>query len=155
VKPEEKKAREEFIARILELQRKVTGALDAANGAKTELTAIRRALLDSPADAKLIDDAASLDRRLIAVLRKLRGDETLRGLESGSPSSIRSRISSAGFGSRNSTGPPTGTQRLNYQIASEEFAAEQPRLRSLLDDMRKFKTQLDAVGVPYTSGRYQ
>jgi hypothetical protein len=155
VKPEERKAREEFITRVLELQRKVTGALDSANGAHGELTAIRRALLDSPADAKLIDDAAALDKRLTAILRKLRGDETLRGLESGSASSIQSRVNSAGAGSRNSTGSPTGTQRLNYQVASEEFTVEQPRLRSLVDDLRKLKAQLDAAGVPYTAGRYQ
>ncbi len=155
VKPEDLKVREEYITRVLELQRKVTGALESANGARTDLTAIRRALLDSSADAKLIDDVSALDKRLTSILRKLRGDETLRGLESGSPSSIQSRINSAGFGSRNSTGAPTGTQRLNYRIASEEFTVEQPRLRAFLEDLRKLKAQLDAAGVPYTTGRYQ
>lgn len=153
--PEDRKAREEFTARALDLQRKVTGALEAANTARAELAAMRRALLDSPADAKLLDDAAALDKRLTAILRRLRGDETLRGLESGRPSSIQSRINSATSGIRSTTGAPTGTQRLNYQIASEEFAAEQPRLRAVLDGLRKFKTQLDAAGVPYTAGRYQ
>jgi photosystem II stability/assembly factor-like uncharacterized protein len=155
IRPEERKAREEFITRVLELQRRVTGALDSANNARTEIAAIRRALLDSSADAKLTDDAAGLDKRLTAILRRLRGDETLRGLESGSPSSVQSRINSAAAGSRNSTGAPTGTQRLNHQIAGEEFAVEQPKLRALLDDLRKLKAQLDAAGVPYTPGRYQ
>ena len=117
--------------------------------------AAKRALLDSPADGRLIDEASALDRRLTAILRKLRGDETLRGLESGSPSSIQSRIGSATFGTRNLTGAPTGTQQLNYQIASEEFAIEQPKLKSLLEEMKKFELQLDAAGVPYTQGRFQ
>jgi hypothetical protein len=64
-------------------------------------------------------------------------------------------INSAGIGSRNSTGAPTGTQRLNYRIASEEFTVEQPRLRAFLEDLRKLRAQLDAAGVPYTTGRYQ
>ncbi|MBL0157406.1 MAG: hypothetical protein IPP47_09965 [Bryobacterales bacterium] len=155
VKPEERKALGEFVTKVYRLQRQVTGSLEAANTAKTKLGAVKRALLDSPAEAKLMDEASALDRRLTAILRKLRGDETLRGLESGSPSSIQSRIGSAAFGTRNMTGAPTGTQQLNYQIASEEFAAEQPKLKSLLDDLKKFEQALDAAGVPYTQGRFQ
>jgi photosystem II stability/assembly factor-like uncharacterized protein len=155
VKPEEGMALTDFVSRVYHLQRQVTGALEAANTAKTKLGAAKRALLDSPADARLMDEAAALDRRLTEILRKLRGDETLRGLESGSPSSIQSRIGSAAFGTRNLTGAPTGTQQLNYQIASEEFAIEQPRLKSVLDDFKKFEQQLDAAGVPYTQGRFQ
>ena len=138
-----------------ELQRRLSGALESATGARTELTAIRRALLDSPADIKLLDTASELDRRLLAMLRRLRGDETLRGLESGAPSSVSSRAGSAGAGMRTGTGAPTGTQRLNYQIASEEFAGEQPKLSTALDDLKKLKQQLDAAGVPFTAGRYQ
>lgn len=155
LRPEDRRAREEFLTQVNELQRRLTGALEAANGARTELTAIRRALLDSPADVKLLDTAAELERRVVAILRQLRGNETLRGLESGAPSSVSSRVSSAGAGLRSGTGAPTGTQRLNYQIASEEFTAEQPKLRTALEDLRKLKQQLDANGVPYTTGRYQ
>ncbi|HEY3442395.1 MAG TPA: glycosyl hydrolase [Paludibaculum sp.] len=155
VKPEERKALSDFVTKVYRLQRQVTGSLEAANTAKTKLGAVKRALLDSPAEAKLMDETSALDRRLTAILRKLRGDETLRGLESGSPSSIQSRIGSATFGTRNMTGAPTGTQQLNYQIASEEFAAEQPKLKSLLDDLKKFEQQLDVAGVPYTQGRFQ
>ena len=52
---------------------------------RTRTQAIRRALVDSPADVKLMDQAVQFDRRVLAVLRVLRGDETLRGTESGSP----------------------------------------------------------------------
>ncbi len=155
VRPEDRKALSDFVARAYKLQRQVTGSLEAANTAKTQLAAMRRALLDSSADAKYLDAASALDRRLTAILRKLRGDETLRGLESGAPSTIQSRVSSAAYGVRNLTGAPTGTQQTNYQIASEEFTAEKPKLESLLNDLRKFVAELDAAGVPYTPGRYQ
>lgn len=155
VKPEDRKAAAEFISKAYKLQRQVTGALEAANTAKTKLGAIKRALLDSSADARHLDTASALDRRLTAILRKFRGDETLRGLESGSPSTIQSRISSAAYGVRGLTGAPTGTQQMNYQVASEEFAAEKPKLDALLSELKKFEADLDAAGVPYTQGRYQ
>ena len=93
------------------------------------------------------------DRRVLAVLRKLRGDETLRGLESGSPSSIQSRVNSAVPGSRGLTGAPTGTQQMNYTIAIDELAAEIALLgRSKRSE--EFEQQLEAAGVPYTPGRW-
>ncbi|MBI4891584.1 MAG: glycosyl hydrolase [Acidobacteria bacterium] len=155
IRPEDRKALSDFVTKVYRLQRQVTGSLEAANNAKTRLTAIKRALLDSPADAKLMDTASSLDRRLTAILRQFRGDETLRGLESGTPASIQSRISGAAFGIRNATGSPTGTQQMNYQIASEQFAAEKTKLDALLAEIKKFEQALDAAGVPYTQGRYQ
>ena len=39
--------------------------------------AIQRALVDSPADVKLMDEARRFDQRVLAVLRQLRGDETI------------------------------------------------------------------------------
>ena len=88
-----------------------TGALEQANNMKTRTTAIRRAIADSAADLKLLDEAVRFDQRVTAVQRALRGDETLRGLESGSPSSIQSRVNSAAAGARGLTGTPTGTQQ--------------------------------------------
>ena len=70
---------------VAKLQRTFTGALEQANNMRTRTQAIRRALVDSPADVKLMDQAVQFDRRVLAILRVLRGDETLRGTESGSP----------------------------------------------------------------------
>ena len=112
---------------MLELQRKVTGALEPPTERRTDLTAIRRALLDSSADAKLIDDAAALDKRLTSILRKLRGDETLRGLESGStfihpePHQL-GRLRQPQLDWR-----PDRHAATQLSIASEEFTVEQPQ----------------------------
>ena len=91
---------------------------------------------------------------MTAVQRALRGDETLRGLESGSPSSIQSRVNSAAAGARGLTGAPTGTQQMNYTIALDELNAEIAKLRTLETELRKFEQQLEAAGVPYTPGRW-
>jgi hypothetical protein len=151
--PEAQKTALEYQERVARLQRSFTASLEQANTLRTAVTAIRRALVDSPADLKLLDQASSFERRIVAVLRALRGDETLRGLESGSPSTIQSRVNSAVAGARGLTGAPTGTQQTNYTIASEELAAEVPRLRAIDAELTKFEQQLEAAGVPYTPGR--
>jgi len=153
IAPTDRAAALEYQKKATRLQQAFDGASELANDCKTRTTAIRRALVDSPADLKLMDEAVKLDQRITAILRNLRGDETLRGTESGAPSSISSRVRSAASGARGLTGLPTGTQEMNYRIAFEEFSAELPKLKALEADLKKFEQQLDALGVPYTPGR--
>ncbi len=154
ISPVARTAATDYQDKVAKLQRWFTGALEQANNLRTRTTAIRLALVDSPADVKMLDEAARFDGRVLAVLRKLRGDETLRGLESGSPSAIQQRVNSAVAGARGLTGAPTGTQQLNYGIAFDELAAEITRLRALEAEIRKFEQQMEAAGVAYTPGRW-
>jgi len=144
----------EYQDKVAKLQRTFTGALEQANNMKTRTTAIRRAIANSAADIKLLDDAVKFDRRVTEIQRALRGDETLRGLESGSPSTIQSRVNSAAAGARGLTGAPTGTQQMNYTVANDELNAEATKLRALEGELRRFEQQLEAAGVPYTPGRW-
>ena len=143
----------EYQERVNRLQRSFTGTMEQANDIKARTTAIRRAVVESPADLKLLDQAVALDQRATAILRRLRGDETLRGLESGSPSTVQSRVGSAVQGARGLSGTPTGTQQQNFTIASEDLAAEAKLLQALEAELTKFESQLDAAGVPFTPGR--
>jgi photosystem II stability/assembly factor-like uncharacterized protein len=154
VTPAQRTAATTYHDNVAKLQRTFTGALEQANNMRTRTQAIRRALVDSPADAKLIDLALQFDRRVVAILRSLRGDETLRGTESGSPTSVQGRVNSAVQGSRGLTGAPTGTQQMNYTIANEDLTAQVALLRTLEAELRKYEVQLEAAGVPYTPGRW-
>jgi photosystem II stability/assembly factor-like uncharacterized protein len=154
ITPAARTAAIDYQDKIAKLQRSFAGASEQATNMKTRTTAIRRALVDSPADIKMLDDAVKFDQRVTAVLRAFRGDETLRGLESGSPSSISSRVNSAVSGARGLTGAPTGTQQMNYTIAFDELAAEVTKLKALEADLKKFEQQLEAAGVAYTPGRW-
>jgi photosystem II stability/assembly factor-like uncharacterized protein len=154
ITPAQRAAAVEYQDKVFKLQRSLTGALEQANNFKTRTTAMRRAVADSAADITLLDEAVRYDQRVTAVLRALRGDETLRGLESGSPSTIQSRVNSAATGARGLSGAPTGTQQMNYTIAFEELNAEIAKLRALEAELRKFEQQLEAAGVPYTPGRW-
>jgi len=152
--PAQRTAATEYQDKVAKLQRAFTGALEEANNMKTRTTAMRRAIADSAADIKLLDEAGRYDRQVTAILRAMRGDETLRGLESGSPSTIQSRVGSAAAGARGLTGAPTGTQQSNYTIANDELNAEIAKLRTLETDLKKFEQTLEAAGVPYTPGRW-
>jgi hypothetical protein len=152
--PEQRTAAARYQEQVARLQRSFTGALEQANQMKTRTTAIRRAVVESAADIALLDQAVAFDRRVTAVLRALRGDETLRGLESGAPSTIQSRVNSAAAGARGLTGAPTGTQQTNATIASADLDAEVARLRSLETELKAFEQQLEKAGVPYTPGRW-
>jgi hypothetical protein len=152
--PAQRTAATEYQDKVAKLQRAFTGALEQVNNMKTRTTAIRRAIADSAADIKLLDQAVTFDRRITEIQRALRGDETLRGLESGSPSTIQSRVNSAAAGARGLTGAPTGTQQMNYSVANDQLNAEAAKLRALEGELRRFEQQLEAAGVPYTPGRW-
>jgi photosystem II stability/assembly factor-like uncharacterized protein len=151
---EQRTAAVEYQTNVFRLQRSFTGALEQANQMRTRTQAMRRAITESAADIKLLDAAVGYDRRVLTILRALRGDETLRGLESGSPSSIQTRVNAAAAGGRGLTGAPTGTQQTNYTIALEDLNGEIGRLKALEGELRKFEAQLEAAGVPYTPGRW-
>ena len=54
---------------------------------------------------------------------------------------------------RGTTGRPTKTAMEQYQIASDELAAEIPKLRKLIEtDIKALEKQLDAAGAPPTPG---
>ena len=152
--PAQRTAAAAYQENVARLQRTFTGALEQANNMRTRTQAIRRALVDSPADVKLMDQAMEFDRRVLAVLRVLRGNETLRGTESGAPATVQSRVNSAVQGSRGLSGAPTGTQDLNYRLANEDLNAQVALLRTLEAELKKFEQQLEAAGVPYTPGRW-
>jgi photosystem II stability/assembly factor-like uncharacterized protein len=152
--PAQRTQNTEYQQNVDRLQRSFTGTLEAANSMRTRTQAIQRANVDSPADVKLLDEARRFDTRVLAVLRRMRGDETLRGLESGDPTSLQDRVNSAVQGARGLSGAPTGTQQRNYAIANEDLAAIVKELRGLEAEIRKFEQQLEAAGVPYTPGRW-
>jgi hypothetical protein len=143
----------EYQDRVNRLQRSYQAAQEQADDVKARTAAIRRAVVDSSADLKLLDQAGALDRRALLLQRSLRGDETIRGDESGSASTIQSRVNSAVAGARGLSGMPTGTQQQNYTIASEDLATVIKQLQALETELSKFESQLDAAGVPHTPRR--
>ncbi|UCF14928.1 MAG: hypothetical protein JSW59_16080, partial [Phycisphaerales bacterium] len=67
--------------------------------------------------------------------------------------SISNRVNSAMSGAGSTYGP-TKTQRADYQIAKEQFEAELGQIKRLIEeDFVNLQRNLEAAGVPWTSGR--
>jgi photosystem II stability/assembly factor-like uncharacterized protein len=145
----------EFQKRVARLQRAVTGALEAANTAKTRLGLMKRALMETPAaPEKLTEDANSIEKRLIEILRDLRGDQTLRSRNENTPPSISERVSGIAGDQRMSTSRPTQTQMDQYRIAADEFRQALAALRALIEgDFARLEKAMEAAGAPHTPGR--
>jgi hypothetical protein len=145
----------EFQQKVARLQRAVSGAVETANQLRTRLGQIKRALHETPAaEAKLSDDAASLEKRTNEILRSLRGDTALRQRQEILPPSIVERVNTIVSDQRMSTSPPTQTQKDHYAAAAQEFELVLSRLRPLIEsDLAKLEKAMEAAGAPWTPGR--
>jgi hypothetical protein len=145
----------DFQDKLARLQKAENAAEQSAGEARTRLDAIVHSIDATPALApKVHEEARAVEQRLTEINRALKGDAVLSAHNEGTPISISERVQAASSALRLTTGRPTKTAIENYQIASDELAAEIPKLRKLIDaDVRSLEKQLDAAGAPATPGR--
>jgi photosystem II stability/assembly factor-like uncharacterized protein len=145
----------EFQQKVARLERAVSGALDAANDLKSRIGKIKDAIDATPAmDRKWAAAARTLEKKNDEILRALRGDVTLARHNENVPESISARVGRIVGNEEAWLGRPPGTDVEAYGIASQEFATEQAKLRTLLDmDLKAIEKALDDAGAPWTPGR--
>jgi photosystem II stability/assembly factor-like uncharacterized protein len=145
----------EFQQQVARLDRAVTGALDAANELNTRLSQLQRAADMTPGVSENVKGKVrSLESRNRAILRALRGDETLQARNENAPPSIEERVGYIVSSQRFSLAKPTKTMHESYAIARAEFTNELAKLRTLIDsDLKAVEKALDAAGAPWTPGR--
>jgi len=145
----------EFQAKVVRLERAVSGALEAANELARRLESLRRALDQTPgAKPEWKAQVRDLEKRTRDVLRALRGDVALRARHENTPPSISERVEYAVDSSRLSLAKPTATQREAYRIASEEFSEELAKLRKIIkEELPELEKAMEAAGSPWTPGR--
>ena len=153
--PQDRAALVEFQKNVAKLQRAANGTLEAANGVRSRLALIKRAILETPsAEASLSSDAISIDNRANEILRVLRGDPSLRGRNENMAPTLMERIGNIVGQQRMSTSKPTQTQINQFSIASARLEEVSARLRTLVDnDLTRLERALDAAGAPWTPGR--
>ena len=151
----DRQAMVDFQDKLGKLQKALTATTQSATEAGTRLSAIRRAIDATPSlPLKLREEALRLDKTLDEIEMALNGDRVWRAHNEGTPASISEHVQAAASPTRGTTGRPTRTALEQYQIASDELAAEVPKLRKLIEtDMKAIEKQLDAAGAPYTPGR--
>jgi photosystem II stability/assembly factor-like uncharacterized protein len=145
----------EFQQKVARLQRAVSGTVETANQLRTRLGQIKRALHETPAaEAKLSDDASSIEKRTNDILKVLRGDNALRQRQEILPPSIVERVNTIVSDQRMSTSAPTQTQKEHYSAAAQEFEQVLGQLRSLIEgDLVRLEKAMEAAGAPWTPGR--
>ncbi len=150
--PQDRTILAEFQRKVIRLQRAVTGALDAANTAKTKVGLMKRAALEAPGgNQALSNEVNALDDKLDEVLQALRGG---RELSDTPPPSINQRVGAITQRIRLTSLRPSQTLQDQYAIAAEEFKGALAKLRSLTDvDLAKLDKTLETAGAPWSAGR--
>ena len=145
----------EFQQKAVRLQRAASGATQAATALRPRLTAIKRAIIETPSlPQRLQDEAAALEKRNNEILRALSGDTAARQRNMNTPPSINDRIGYVVNAQRMSTARPTQTQQHQYTAAAQDFEAVLTQLRQLIEvDLSRLEKQLEAAGAPWTPGR--
>ena len=145
----------EFQQKAVRLQRAVSGATQAANALRPRLTAIKRAISETPSlPHSLYDNAMALEKRTNDIIRSLSGDAEARRRNMITPPSINERVGYVVGAQRMSTARPTQTQTNQYAAAARDFEGVLTQLRQLVEvDLTRLEKQLEAAGAPWTPGR--
>jgi hypothetical protein len=144
-----------YMAQVAALNRAVTAASEMVQHGFKRVDNLERGL------ARSQTAPGGLDSELEAFKQKLyRVDELLNGNRSlGSMGEVRSptisgRLRNAAMTDGMSDYGPTATHRRSLEIATEQFAELEPRIRQLLDvELPALEAKMEAAGVPWTPGR--
>jgi photosystem II stability/assembly factor-like uncharacterized protein len=149
------KALTEFQRQASQLQRAVSGAVQAASDLKSRIGSIKRALNETTAPVDgLMKDALGIEKRIDDILLDFRGDNTLRSRNENTPPTLTERISNVVDNGRVVTSRPTQTDRDAYAIVSGDLGAEIQKLKTITDvDLPKLENAMEAAGAPWTPGR--
>lgn len=143
----------EYRRKQMALARQITEAVDAASAARTKTEAIIRVLNEMPsASTALHEQARSIDQRLAAFLRAVRGDDVNAARGEQVPVSIQAHIRNAS--PSGSTSAPSKTEVEQYEIAAAAFPAEYAKLKPVLvTEIPALDKELEKLGAPPTPGR--
>lgn len=144
-----------FQRKVAKLDRAIGGASSLTTELRTRVRAVRRALRETPANtATLLDRADSLDQRLTAQLRALRGETaSISSQEVPFPPSLAGRVNNIIGDQFTSTALPTTTHQENYTIAAEAFAVELGKVKALAEEVQVLEREAEKLGAPWTPGR--
>jgi chromosome segregation ATPase len=148
-------ARGAFQEKYQAVRRSVAGSLELANATNARLDQIKRALDQTPAAPPALQgQARELQRRLGTILVALRGDQALRSRQEATPPSISERVNTIASQMARTLQPATSTNQQQLAIAGELYAAEQTKLKQLVQtDIPALERELEKAGAPYTAGR--
>jgi len=137
-----------------ELYRAVEGAAQVIDETQHRLDHLRVAIADTPdTDPEYLDRLDRLEVRLDDLRIQLQGDRTVSSRSEPTTESIQDRANRVSWG-WDTRAAATGTQRMNYEVAAQEFTEFLNGLRQLVTvDLARIESQLEGLGAPFTPGR--
>ncbi|MCU0235299.1 MAG: hypothetical protein MUE90_14860, partial [Thermoanaerobaculales bacterium] len=144
-----------FLQQVAALERAVSAADHGLGLAFERVAVLETALARSTSEPGTLDrELEALKQELYGLEEALSGSRTKRTLGQSQLPTVAGRLRVAASSDGQSDYGPTATHRRALAIASESFAALEPRLRELLDgELPALEARMEAAGVPWTPGR--
>jgi len=140
----------DFRATSTDLARRVAGEAKRLEAARLRIRHLRAGVLATPAAADLLSGLETAHRELEDIGVRLVGDPVLQKVHEPTTPSLREQVSRVVNHHRNTTGPPTATQRTAIDQASAEFDGLIAELGAVTDALDAVTDQLDTAGGPWT-----
>lgn len=143
-----------FLQEAGELSKVISGT-NAVRGEMTDkLGALKNAVKATPeASVEILREIRALEARLTAVGRTLNGDRSVSSREFETLPGLSRRVSSAIYGIYGTTAAPTEDNKMNLEIAREQFAPVYQEMQSILEAVSDLEDKLEEAGSPALPGR--
>jgi photosystem II stability/assembly factor-like uncharacterized protein len=144
-----------FHKNINEFNRGVEGALNSARDLLAQTDVLIYAIKQTPeAPNSLMDNALRIKEETQDILQYLYRDNTIAERNEPTYPTVYDRLNELAYGTWETTSAPTQTQKVNYQVATEEFEPLLSKLQTLLGvDVPNLEAEMERYGAPWTPGR--
>jgi hypothetical protein len=144
-----------YMAQVAALNRAVTAASEMVQHGFKRVDNLERGLARSQtAPGGLDSELESFKQKLYRVDEALNGNRSLGSMGEVRTPTISGRLRNAAMTDGMSDYGPTATHRRSFEIATEQFAELEPRIRQLLEvELPALEAKMETAGVPWTPGR--
>ena len=148
-------AKEAFQQEVAELSRKMDGVGHMLSEVSNRMKHIKVAIDRIEAPSKdLLSSYYNLNEKLRAFRTDFSGDRIKSQLDIDQPPTPARRLGSIRYEQGNSTAAPTGTHKMSFDIAKEEFGPLLKRIQEIVKvDLEQLENRLEDADAPYTPGR--
>jgi photosystem II stability/assembly factor-like uncharacterized protein len=144
-----------FQKEFWEFNRAVEGALNSARDLNAKTDILIYAIKQTPeAPNTLMDNALRIKNETEEILQHLYQDKTIAERNEPTYPTVYDRLNELAWGTWETTSAPTQTQKVIYQVATEEFEPLLAQIQTLLElDLINLEADMERYGAPWTPGR--
>jgi photosystem II stability/assembly factor-like uncharacterized protein len=144
-----------FQNKVSEFNRAVEGVLNSTRDLLAQTDVLIYAIKQTPeAPNSLMDNALRIKGETQNILQHLYRDNTIAERNEPTSPTVYDRLNELAWGTWENTSAPTQTQKVNYQVATEEFEPLLANLQTLLEvDVPNLEAEMERYGAPWTLGR--